>query len=133
MTELEQKYFQYQILEEKGKALAQRRELFFAKLTEVQTTVAALEQIKKTKDKDIFLPLGSSVFVPGTIDKKEKLIVGLGADIAVEKDIEEIEKIIEKRKDILQQGLESVNEQLIGIENEMARLGPELQKLMPKK
>lgn len=130
--ELQQKMLEYQFLEEKFKELQQSRELFTMKIMEINQSSEALEEIEKSKQDDVFLPLGSSIFVPGKIDKKEKMIVGVGADIAVEKNIGEIKELLEKRKKTLENGLESVQNNMLEIANQIRVLEPKIQEMLSK-
>ncbi len=131
-TQLQEKMLQYQMLEEKFKALNQRRELFSMKLVEIEQTNQAIGEVEKSKETDVFVPLGSSVFLPGKLNKKEKMIVGIGADIAVEKNVEEVKKVIEDRRKTLENGLETVQSNMLQIAQQMQSLEPEIQKMLTK-
>jgi len=130
--ELQDKMVEYQMLEEKFKQLNERRELFTMRLMEIEQTEQAIEELKKSKGNDILVPLGSSLFLPGKIDKKEKLVIGIGADVALEKDVSEARKILEKRRKILEDGLENVQKNMLQIANQMRILEPEIQKMVVK-
>ena len=127
---LQEKVYRYQILEQSAKALAQKRELFINKMMEVENTLSTIEEIQKSKGEEIFLPLGSSVYVPGTVKKKNKMIVGLGADVAIEKDAKKTKEILMKRKKVLEDGLKSVETQMLTVGNQMAKLEPEINRLL---
>ncbi len=127
---LQEKVYRYQILEQSAKALAQKRELFINKMMEVENTLSTIEEIQKSKGEEIFLPLGSSVYVPGTVKKKNKMIVGLGADVAIEKDVKKTKEILMKRKKVLEDGLKSVETQMLTVGNQMAKLEPEINRLL---
>ena len=130
--ELQEKMLRYQMLEENFKQLNERREAFTTRLVEIEQTKQAIEELGKTKDADVFVPLGANVFLPGKVDKKEKMIVGIGSDIALEKDVKDVGKILESRKETLEKGLENVQNTMLKVANEMQKLQQEAESLLPK-
>jgi len=130
--QLQQKMMEYQMMEEKMKQIGQQRDLFATKLMEIEQTEQAIREIEKSKQEDVFIPLGSGLFLPGKIDKKEKIIVGIGSDIIMEKGSEEIKKILEERKKILENGMENIQNNMLQIAQEMKSLQTEVQKLLTK-
>ena len=130
--QLQEKMLKYQTLEETLNQLNQRRELFTMKLIEIEQTKQTIEEVEKSKEADVFLPLGSGVFLPGKVSKKEKIIVGLGADIAVEKNVEEVKKVLEDRKKTLENGLEGVQINMLQVAQQMQTLQAEAQRLTPQ-
>ena len=131
--ELQQKMMEYQMLEEKFKQMNQQRELFESKMIELEQTNQAIEDIEKSKkEDDILIPLGSGLFLPGKISKKEKMVIGIGADIVIEKDSDEVKKVLEERRKILENGMENIQNNMLQIAREMQRLQVETQKMMPK-
>jgi len=77
----------------------------------------------------VLVPLGSSVFLPGKVSEKE-LVMGIGADIVLEKNVNEVKEILEKRKKTLEDGLENVQQNMLQIANQMKVLEPEIQKMI---
>ena len=130
--EFQEKMYRYQILEESAKTLVQRRELFVSRMMEIESTLNTIQEIQKSKKESIFLPLGSSVYVPGTVKKNTKMVVGLGADVAVEKNVQETKKVLEERKKVLEDGLGSVEKQMLTVGEELVRLEPEIKRLLNK-
>jgi len=127
--ELEKKLFKYKMLEETTKVLTQRKELLLTKMLEIENTLDCINEIQKSKG-EIFLPLGSSVYVPGTIKKLERMIVGLGAGVSVEKDVNDTKKILNQRRKVLEENLKSVEAQILKVDDEMSKLEPEIRKLI---
>lgn len=130
--ELQQKMFEYQVLEENFKQLNQRRDLFTMKLMEIEQTNQAIGELEKSKADDVFLPIGSSVFLPCKVNKNEKMIVSIGADLALEKDLTEAKKILEERRKTIENGLENVQMDMLRIANRMRVLEPEIQEMISK-
>jgi prefoldin alpha subunit len=130
--EMQEKLLRYQMLEQSLKELNERGELFSMKLMEIEQTEEAIEEIKKSKLDNVFVPLGSNVFLPGKLDKKEKMIVGIGADVALEKNIEEVKDVLGERKKTLEQGLQNVQNNMMKIAQQMQDIQREAQSLMSK-
>lgn len=130
--EFQKKMIRYQILDSRIKALAERRDLLLAKMLEIENTLNSISEIKKTKGKEIFLPLGANVHVPGTIKKTKKMIVELGANVAVERNVKETKEILRKRKGILEGGLWSIEKEMVDLSGELSRLEPEISALLEK-
>jgi prefoldin alpha subunit len=87
-------------------------------------------EIKKGSGEDILLPIGSSVYAKGKIKKVDKMIVGLGANTAIEGTLEKTKKILEKRKKIMEIGLASVEKEIVSLNNELVSLQPEIQTML---
>ena len=129
---LQEKLVRYQILESRVKALIKRRDLLITKMFEIETTLSTIEEIRKKTEKDISLPLGSGVHVLGTLKKTKKMIVELGANIAIEETGERTKKILEKRKNVLNKGLQAVEREITGLSNELLKLEPEIRAMIEK-
>jgi len=130
--DLQEKLVRYQILDNRIKVLMKRRELLVTKMLEIDTTLSTIEGIEKKKEKEIFLPLGSGVYVLGNLKRTKKMIVELGANIAMEETVEKTEKILKKRKNILTKGLQAVENEMVNLSNEMLKLEPEINALLKK-
>ncbi len=130
--ELQEKLARYQILDSRVKALMSRRDLLLTKILEIETTLTSIEEIEKGKKQEILLPLGSNVHIPGNLRKVKKMIVELGANIAIETTVKKTKDILNKRKDVLEGGLKTIENQMTAISNELIRLEPEIKALLEK-
>ena len=129
---IQEKLVRYQVLEGRINALIKRRDLLINKILEIETTLSSIKEIEKNKEGEIFLPLGSSVHIHGTLKKTKKMIVELGADIAVERNVEETKNILEKRKSILNSSLQAIEREMVNLGNELLNLEPEINALLEK-
>jgi len=128
--EVQKKLVMYQVLDGRIKSLSQRRDLLLTKMIEIENTLNSMDEIKKSKEEEIFLSLGSNVHVPGSLKKTGKMIIELGSNIAIECTLERAKEILNKRKSVLEGGLKTVEEELIKLSNELSRLEPEIQALL---
>ena len=130
--DIQEKVIRYQILDGRIKALMKRREMLLVKMVEIETTLNSVEEIGKNKENEILLPLGSSVHVAGTLKDIKRIVVELGANVAVEEDVEEAKKILEKRKNMINEGVQATEDEIVNLSNEFLRLESELRSLMER-
>jgi len=128
--ELQEKIVRYQMFEGRIKTSLKRREMLITKLVEIESTLNSIEDVEKNKEGEILLPLGSNVLIPGTLKDVKKIIVEIGANVALEEDMPNAKKILEKRKDILNDGLQTMEIEITNLTNEMLRLEQEIGLLM---
>ncbi len=97
--DLERLAYEYQILQERYKLLAQNLELLTLARNELGTMKETLEGLKSMEKEEIevLIPIGGGSFLKGTIKDREHAIVSIGAGYAVEKDLEGAVKYIEER------------------------------------
>ena len=129
-NEIQKKLLRYQLLENSIKGLSQRRELLVNNIMEIESTLNSIEEIEKNKGEEILVSMGSNVLLPSSLKKTGKMIIELGSSIAIEATPKETKKILDKRKRILQDGLKTIQEQLMKLSDEFSRLEPEIQALM---
>ena len=128
--DIQKKLITYQILENKANALMKRRDLLLTRMLEIDSTLNSIDELEKSGGENILLPIGSSVHVKGGLKKVDKMIVGLGANTAIESTVEKTKKILEKRRKILENGLASLEREMVALNNEIVKLQPEIQAML---
>jgi len=126
--ELQEKIVAYRILEARLDSLLKQRDMLASKLIEIQTTLQSIDEIEKSKEKVLF-PIGSEAYTFGNITDKKKLIVEIGANVALEKPVEEGKKILDKRRVEIENALNSLQKNIVEISSSLDQLGPEIQDL----
>lgn len=129
--ELQEKVIAYRILEIRLNSLLKQRDLIASKILELQSTLASVDEIEKSKE--VLFPIGSEAYTFGKITEKNKLIVEIGAGIALEKNIEESKEFLNKRKSELENILAKTEKNILEVSAVMAKLGEEIQKLTSEK
>ena len=124
--EAQKKLLRFQLLRSKSDALMKRRDELLMRMLDIESTLNSIEEIEKSSNNNILLPIGSDVHVKGTLEKVDKMIVGLGADTAIESTVEKTKEILEGRRKILENGLASLENELINLNNEIVKLQPEI-------
>jgi len=127
--ELQEKILTYRILESRLDGLLKQREMVVSKLIEIQNTLGSMEEMEKTKSEKIMynFPLGAGAYTIGPVIDKKKLIVEVGANIGIEKSLEEGKQILGKRKAEIENGLNNLHKEIAEISAALDQLGPEIQ------
>lgn len=101
------------ILEGTAETLQSRINLINAALAEFRVAKTTMEGVEKEKkNAPLFVPVGGGSFVKAKLESAEKMIVGIGADVAVEKPIREAKESLESRINDLEQTRTSLGQQL---------------------
>jgi len=86
------------ILEGTAEALQSRVNLVNAALTEFRVASMTLEGLEKEKkNTSLFVPIGGGSYIKARLESANKVIVGMGANVAVERTIKEAKENLGKR------------------------------------
>jgi prefoldin alpha subunit len=119
--ELQEKVLAYRIIEARIEGLLKQREALTAKLIEIETSLNGIDEIEKTNE-DALFSLGSETHFFGRVTDKNRMVVEIGANVALEKTFEEGKQILSKRKD-------EIENFMVNIEREIIQLSASLQEL----
>ncbi|MFH1682790.1 MAG: prefoldin subunit alpha [Candidatus Woesearchaeota archaeon] len=96
---IQQKYMEYQFIGEKIKQLQQQVQTIDEQTVEIMATIQSIDDFSSLKDKSsILVPINNGIFAKATLNKEDKLLVNVGAQIVVSKSLEETKGLIEKQK-----------------------------------
>jgi prefoldin alpha subunit len=129
--ELQEKVMMYRIIESRLDALIRQRDLFLNKMAEMQNTLASIEEIEKTNE-EILFPIGSEAYAPGKVVDKNKIIVEIGAGVALEKNFAEAKEIILTRSDDIEKAVREIQQDVQKLDMSLNVLEPEIRDLMQK-
>ena len=122
--------YELQILQETTDKLQTRIGLTNAAINELQIGYSTLEGIKKEqKAASLLVPIGGGSYVKSKLVDSEKLIVGIGANVAVEKTISEAQEIFQLRLDRLEKVRNSLQQQLEEVATKITQIRTQLQTL----
>jgi prefoldin alpha subunit len=86
------------ILEGTAEALQSRINLVNAALTELRVASMTLEGLEKEKEAtSLFVPIGGGSYIKAKLETADKVIVGIGANVAVERTIKEAKENLGNR------------------------------------
>ena len=127
--ELQEKVMMYRVIEGRMEALIKQRDLFLNKIVELQNTVASIDEIANTKE-DILFSIGSEAYSFGKASDNRKIIVEVGAGVALEKTFDEAKDTIGKRQDDIASAVNEIQQDIQKLSFALDELEPEIQSLM---
>ena len=100
-------------LENSARILQSRLDIVTAALSETLTAISTLEGTKgKPGETETLIPIGSGSFVKSKLADMEKVIIGVGAGVCIEKPIEDSMKDLRLRSSELEKARANVTQQL---------------------
>ncbi len=93
----EQLMQQMQMLETYFSDLSQREVTFMNILREATASIESLQSLSKNPESETLVPIGMGTFVPTKISSTSKLVINIGAGVAVEKDFPSAINYLEAR------------------------------------
>ena len=123
-----------QVLQEQAKILASNVEMLTMYLQEMVTSKLTLEGIQDLNPGDeILVPIGASSFIRARIDDTEKVIVGVGADVSVDRACEDAVQNLEKRISLTQERIKENQENYMKVAAKLEELNAEAQEIIQQK
>jgi prefoldin alpha subunit len=101
------------MLEGTAEALQSRVNLVNAALTELRVSSMTLDGLEKEKkDAQLFVPIGGGSYIKAKLASADEVVVGIGADVAVERTTKEAKENLENRLAELEKTRTSLGQQL---------------------
>ena len=100
-------------LEQTADALQQRISMVNAALTDINYANMTLDGIEKEKESsEMLVPIGGSAYIKVKLADTNKVIIGLGSSVSVEKTLPEAKATLKERLDELEKTMNSAQQQL---------------------
>jgi prefoldin alpha subunit len=133
--QLRQILYQLQLMEGSVQTLQQRLDVLTSASADLAMSKNSLTELKELKvDSPLLIPVGGGAFIHAKSADLSKVIIGIGADVSVEMDLDKTLETISGRLTDVEKAQVSVQEQLSQILNQMQvyqsvgqRLSAELQ------
>jgi len=93
----QQLLYQMQMLETYLGDLVQRESTLVSILREAISAIVSIKSLKDNHDSDTLIPLGMGAFVKSQISSNEKIVLNIGAGVAVEKNPDSAINFLESR------------------------------------
>lgn len=124
-------YMEYQMLDQHIKQLQKQIEAITQQLMELMATRNGLEEFKKIDaGREIFVPLSSGIFAKASVKDTTELLVNVGANVAVTKDVESTKKLIQNQIEEIKKIHKQMIEELERMTGHAAQLEQKLQKIV---
>ncbi len=110
--------YQYQ-----AESLAQQINMVKLTIRDVETALTTIIALKdEPAGQETLVPVGFGSFVKATLTSADTVVVGIGAGVSVEKNVEDAKVFLDKKKEELSKYLEQLN-------GTITKLGQELQNI----
>jgi prefoldin alpha subunit len=104
------------ILEGTAETLQARLNLMSAALSELTYARMTLEGVEKEQpDASLFVPIGGGSYVKAKLESTDKVIVGMGAGVSIEKTLVEAKTVVQNRIGDLEKTRVSLQQQLVQV------------------
>jgi len=111
--ELRRLSMEMRYLEQTADALQQRISMVNAALTDINYANMTLDGIEKEKESsEMLVPIGGSSYIKVKLADTNKVIIGVGAGVSVEKTLSEAKVTLKERLDELEKTMHAAQQQL---------------------
>jgi prefoldin alpha subunit len=101
--ELRRLSVELRLLEQTAEAVQSRVNMVNAVMTDLTYANMALEGLEKEKENaELLVPIGGNSYVKARLESKDKLVVGIGAGVSIEKTLPETKEVVKKRVEELE-------------------------------
>ena len=124
-------YMQLQMIQENAKQIYKQLQMAESQFMELVMTIQSLDDFRQIKEKtEIFVPLNSGIFAKAELKKADELLVNVGANVVVKKDISSTKKLVERQVEQLRDIRERMVSDLKKLTMQGGMIEEELQKLV---
>jgi prefoldin alpha subunit len=103
-------------LEQTAETLQSRLNMLNAVMTDLTYANMALESLEKQEENsELLVPIGGTSYIRARLDKPDRIIVGIGAGVSVEKTRQEAKDIIKRRLEDLEKARTATQQQFVQI------------------
>ena len=119
--------------EQTAEALQQRIGMINAAITDLTYASMTLESMENEKDNaELLVPIGGSAYIKAKLANTDKVIVGMGAGVSIEKTLPEAKAIVKERLDELEKTIASAQQQFAQVAERISLSRNQLQSLLAK-
>jgi prefoldin alpha subunit len=110
---MNEKYMQFQFLEQELKQLQQKKQVIENQLVEFTNLGDNLREIKNFKEgSNMQTPIGSGIFLKSELKDKSNVLVNIGSNLVIERSIDEARETVKKQSEELKDIQEKIDKEL---------------------
>jgi prefoldin alpha subunit len=129
--QLQAKYYEFQVANQQIQQLQQQQQMLDEQLAELNHTLEGLEDIGKAKPKEtILVPIGQGMFSKAQLADNKNLLINVGSNIIVSKDIASAKAIVGERRQAVDIYMENTNSSIAELVKKARKLEVELQEIL---
>ena len=118
--EVERSAIEMELVRQRMQELEQHLVMLETRIQELEVIKSALESLEA--DKDALIPIGPGVLVKGKILDKEKVLMEVGANFVIEKDVEGAKETIERSQEKIEKAMLSMKAELADLYDRMREI-----------
>ena len=131
--ELNRLSIEMRFLEQTAETLQSRIGMINAAITDLTYANMTLEGMEKEKDNaELLVPIGGSSYIKVKLACTDKVIVGMGAGVSIEKTLPEAKAIVKERLDELEKTMNSAQQQFAQVAQRINASRSQIQNLLAK-
>ncbi len=128
---VQEMYMEFQMIDGQIKQLQNQLEMITHQLVELTVTGGSLDDFSKIKEGiEIFVPLSAGIFAMAKLMEKSELLVNVGANVAVKKDIPSTKALIQNQIEEIKRIQNQMMDELEKMTGKAAQMEMQLQGLM---
>ena len=120
-------YMQFQLVDQQIKQMQKQLEMVTHQLIELDSTSSSLDEFGRIQSgKEILVPMSSGIFAKANVKDTSELLVNVGANVVVKKDISSTKRLIQKQVEEVRKmqrqmmdELEKMTSQAVQIESQL--------------
>ena len=121
-------YAEFQMIDQHIKQMQKQLEAVTHQMMELTMTSSSLDEFEKIKPgKEIFVPLSSGIFAKASIKETSELIVNVGANVVVKKDVASTKGLIRKQMEEIRKIQNQIVDELEKLTSHAAQLEMQMQ------
>ena len=129
----QKKFYEFNLYRRQAEGVLQELTLLSQTAEGLKQTQETLDNIKKLgKEHEILAPLGGNSFGKAKLTDTKKVLIGVGADVVMEKSATDASKILSDRAKEVEDAKASLEGQLKDLDKRMTKLEPEIEQLAGK-
>ena len=110
------------LLEQTAETLQSRLSMLNAVATDLTYANMALDSLEKEKENsELLVPIGGTSYIKAKLDNPDKIVVGIGAGVSVEKTRQEAKDVIKKRREDLEKARTATQQQFTQVADTIGR------------
>lgn len=121
--ELQQKYMEFQVLQQQIEQLGQQLELLSSQNEELEKTKEGLEELQTVKTgQEMFSQLSPGIFVKSVMGEPQTVLVNVGVQTVVERTIPETQELVAHQQRNVQENMKEINQVLKSLTSDALQL-----------
>ncbi len=136
MSESEQQLqaylYEFKMIESRLSEITNQREMLIRTLMEIRGGLSTLKGLDKLSSVEVLIPIGGGVFVNAKTPPSDKFLVGIGANVIVEKNKENTVKFVESRINEIENAVKGTDAHRADLNNKMMMMRETINELMAK-